>query len=269
MSEAKDIRLIVKIENTQPLELLDLTRSLVSLASQFNSYAAKNGDSKESRDAKLYVKDIRSGSVILELIEQATIGVIPFVENVSTVVGFAKHVKSVYDFFLGKSDKKPDLDMSDFKELSQIINPIANDNGSQINMSTTVNGNVELHVHLSSMESNAIQNVFQKELKQSKVPEVGDGTETNVLLTWYQARNDMKSSAGNKGTIESLSKKPMNIVFDNDELKDKMLHGENPFTTVFVVDVKMQNVNAKLAAYKVVKLHDTFEIENGTSEKDA
>lgn len=83
----KDIRLIIEINNKQPLELLDLTKSLVALASQFNSYVSKNGDSKENREAKLYVKEIRSGSVILELIELATIGVIPFLENVNTVIG--------------------------------------------------------------------------------------------------------------------------------------------------------------------------------------
>lgn len=260
--EVKDIRLIIEIQNKQPLELLDLTKSFVSLASQFNNYVGKNGDSKENREAKLYVKEIRSGSVILELIELATIGVLPFLENVNTIVGFADYMKTAYNFFIGKSDVKPDLEVSDYKELSQIINPVANDNGSQINISTTVNGNLELHVNLSSLESNAIQNVFQKELKQLKVPEIADETETSVLLTWYQARNDMKSSVGNKGTIESLSKKPMNITFDDDTLKDKMLHGENPFTTVFVVDVKLQNVGGKLVAYKVVKLHETFEIEN-------
>jgi len=268
MPDANDIRLIIEIKNKQPLELLDLTRSLVSVASQFNSYVERYGDSKENREAKLYVKEIRSGSVILELIEMATVGVLPFIENMSTVVGFAKHVKTAYDFFLGKSDKKPDMNVADYKELSQIVNPIANDNGSQLNISTTINGNVELHLHLSSLESNAIQNVFQKELKQLKAPEVADDIQTNVLLTWYQARNDMKSSIGNKGTIESLSSKPMNIVFDNDSLKEKMLHGDNPFTTVFVVDVKMQYVNGKLVAYKVVNLHDTFEIENSGPQQD-
>lgn len=259
----KDIRLIIEIHNKQPLELLDLTKSLVALASQFNSYASKNGDSKENREAKLYVKEIRSGSVILELIELATIGVIPFLENVNTVVGFADYMKTAYNFFLGKSDKKPELEPTDFKELSQIVNPVANDNGSQMNVSTTVDGNLELHLHLDSLQSNAIQNVFQKEIKNLKLPEVQDEVQTSALLTWYQARNDMKSSVGNKGTIESLSKKAMNITFDDDNLKDKMLHGENPFTTVFVVDVKLQNVGGKLVAYKVVKLHESFEIEDG------
>ncbi|MBS0647315.1 MAG: hypothetical protein JSR97_12115 [Verrucomicrobia bacterium] len=265
MSEQKDIRLVIEIKNKQPLELLDLTKSLVSLASQFNSYASKNGDSKENREAKLYVKEIRSGSIILELIEMATIGVIPFLENVNTIVGFADYTKKAFNYFLGKSDNKPDLTPTDYKELSQIVNPVANDNGSQINMSTTINGNVELHVHLDSLEANAIQNRFEKELKSLKIPEMSDDTKTKVLLTWFQARNDMKSNVGNKGTIEDLSAKPMNIVIDDDAIKDEMLHKENPFTTVFVVDVKLQHVNGKVVAYKVVKLHGSFDVENGQS----
>lgn len=263
MQETNDVRLIIEIHNKRPLELLDLTKSLVSVASQFESFVSKNGDSKESREAKLYVKEIRSGSVILELIELATVGVIPFLENTNTILGFAKFAKEAYDFYLGKSDKKPDLELSDCRELSQIVNPIATDGGSQLNLSTTINGNVVLHLHLNSIDANAIQNVCQKEIKQSRVPEIDDDIEKAVLLTWYQARNDMKSSTGNKGIIESLSQKPMNITFETDELKDKMLHGENPFTTVFVVDVKKQNVNSKLVAYKVIKLHETFEIEGG------
>lgn len=263
MPESKDIRLVIEIKNQQPLELLDLTKSLVSLASQFNSYVSKNGDSKENREAKLYVKEIRSGSVILELIEMATIGIIPFLENVNTIIGFAQYTKKAYNYFLGKSDEKPDLSMTDYKELSQIVNPVANDNGSQINMSTTINGNVEVHVHLNSLEANAIQNIFEKEIKAIKTPDMSDDTKTKVLLTWFQARNDMRSNVGNKGIIEDLSAKPMNIIIDDDAIKDEMLHKENPFTTVFVVDVKLQHVNGKIAAYKVVKLHGTFDLEDG------
>lgn len=263
MSEAKDIRLVIEIKNKQPLELLDLTKSLVSLASQFNNYASKYGDSKENREAKLYVKEIRSGSVILELIEMATIGVLPYLENINTIVGFAEYVKTSFNYFLGKSDKKPDLTIQDHKELSQIINPVANDNGSQINVSTTINGNVEVHLHVNSIEANAIQNVLEKQLKSLKAPEISDDIKTKVLLTWYQARNDMKSNVGNKGIIEDLSQKPMNIIIDDDAIKNEMLHKENPFTTVFVVDVKLQHVNGKIAAYKVIKLHSTFDIEEG------
>lgn len=34
----EDIRLIIEIKNKQPLELMELTKSLIALGSQFNSY---------------------------------------------------------------------------------------------------------------------------------------------------------------------------------------------------------------------------------------
>lgn len=263
MSEQKDIRLVIEINNKQPLELLDLTKSFVSLASQFNTYASKYGDSKEDREAKLYVKEIRSGSVIFELVEMATIGVIPFLENVNTIVGFAEFVKKSYNYLLGKEKEKPvDFTSNDLKDLSQIVNPVAADNGSQLNISTTINGVVHFHFNIGSMEANAAQNIIDKEVKKLKSPELLDDIKTKVLLTWFQARNDMKSNVGNKGIIEDLSPKPMNIVIDDDAIKDEMLHKENPFTTVFVVDVKLQHVGGKTVAYKVVKLHGTFDIED-------
>ncbi|AOS83178.1 hypothetical protein BIU88_02860 [Chlorobaculum limnaeum] len=262
MTEEQDIRLIIKIDNKRPVELFDLTKSLVSLATQFENYVSKNADSKENREAKLYVKEIKSGSIILELVELASVGMIPFLENMNTVLGFARYCKDAFVYFLQNEGEKPELTPTDYKELSSVLNPIAKDNGSQINLSTTINGNVELHLNLNSTDANALQNIFKKEIEQLKVPEQVDEIKSRVLLTWFQARNDIRSTIGNKGVVEELSKRPLNIIFDNDEIKENMLHGDlNPFTTAYVVDVKIQNVQEKPVAYKIIKLHRYFEIE--------
>lgn len=48
-----------------------------------------------------------------------------------------------------------------------------------------------------------------------------------------------------------------------------MLHGDlNPFTTAYVVDVKIQNVQEKPVAYKIIKLHRYFEIEEDDDKKE-
>jgi len=259
----QDIRLVIKIENKNPIELLDLTKSLVSLASQFDSYVVKNADSKENKEAKLYIKEIKSGSVILELIEYATIGIIPFIENTNTIIEFAEFCKKTLTYFLKNEGEKPYLSPTDYKEFSSILTPVAKDNGSQFNLSTTVNGNVFLHVHLNSTESNAIQNIIKKEIEQLKIPEQLNEVQTSVLMTWYQARNDLKCKIGNKGVIEEISNKPLNITFENDEIKETMLHSDiNPFKTAYVVDVKIQTIQEKPAAYKVVKMHEYFDIND-------
>lgn len=257
----KDVRLIVEIQNKQPLELLDLTKSFVALANQFNNFASESGDSKENREAKLFVKEIRTGSVIMELVEYATVGVLPFMENMNTIVGFADYVKKAYNYVLGKSSEKPkELTASDYKDLSQIVNPIANDSASQLNISTKIDGDVHFTFNLGSLEANAAQNLIEKFSKDLKKPEDADETKTKVLLTFYQIRSDINAKAGNKGVIEELSKTAVNITFDDPALNEEMLHGEfNPNDTVYVVDVLPQTVNDKIAAYKILKLHETFD----------
>lgn len=174
-NELSDIRLIIEIKNEYPIELTDLTKSFSSLANEFTNYVSKTGDNILNREAKLYVKEIKSGSVICELVEMATIGVIPFVENINTVVGFGEYVSKAFNFFLGKHKDKPkEISQSNLKDLSQILNPIAKDSGSQINISTTVNGNVHLHINLSSIEANAVQNVIDRDIEKSKTPDTDD-----------------------------------------------------------------------------------------------
>ena len=80
-------------------------------------------------------------------------------------------------------------------------------------------------------------------------------------MTWFQARSDIKSKLGNKGVIDDLSKKPMNIIFDSEEIKERMLHSDvNPFNTAYVVDVKIMTVREQPVAYKVVKLHELINL---------
>lgn len=262
----KEIKLVIAIHNKKPIELLELTKSLVAFANQFDNYVSINGERKEDRQAKLYVKEIRSGSVIFELVEFASKTAIPFLENASTIIGFSGHLKQAYDFIMGKpvkSDNPTIFTNSEYKDLSQIVNPVANDNGSQINISATINNHIENQFIINSHDANAVQNLIEKALKESKLPEIENDTKTKVLLKLWQIRTDIKAKAGNKGIIDELSDKPMNIVFEDEKLNEEMLHSDyNPNEVVFVVDVKLQTVGGKLAAYKVVKFHETLDVDS-------
>ena len=260
--QATDIRLVIHIENKRPIELMDLTKSLVSLASQFNDYVRKTTNI-ENREAKLYVKEIKSGSVILDLIEIATVGALPFIENINTIIGFAEYLKTGFDSFLRKNKEEyPYFSTKDCTEFSQIVNPIAKDNGSQLNISTTVNGNVTNVLVMSSLEANAIQNIIKNEVKQILMHE-SQGEHEKVVMYFDTTKSNIKADTGNKAIIETIDKKSAKVIFDTEELKEQILKGdENPLTTGYVVDVKVQTVKDKLAAYKVMKLHESFPLED-------
>jgi hypothetical protein len=260
--QLEDIRLVIKIQNNDPIELIDLTKSLVALANNFDRHSSKEGSSKQEKEAKLYVKEIRSGSVIVELMELATIGMIPFAENVNTIIDFATYFKSAVSFYLNGTGDNPELSTAEFKEFSTIVNPTAKDKGSQFNLSTTVNGNVTLNFNLNSNESNAIQNIFDREIKKLKEPSVSEEIEERVMLTFFQARSEISSKVGNKGIIESLSKKPMNIVFSSEKIKTEILHSDsNPLKSAYLVDVKIETINEKPSVYRILDLHEYFDLD--------
>lgn len=53
------------------------------------------------------------------------------------------------------------------------------------------------------------------------------------------------------------------MVFETDELKELILNSdENPTKKAFLVDVVVQTVNGRLAAYKVMKLHDIVSLDS-------
>ena len=101
-----EVSLVVEIKNKQPVELIDLTKSLVALANQFNNYTGKSPEHLENREGRLFVTEIRSGSIIVELFEFATFGFLPFAENVNTIVGFAGYLKNAYEAVLGRKEEK-------------------------------------------------------------------------------------------------------------------------------------------------------------------
>lgn len=263
MTESKEIKLVVKIKNQKPVELLDLSKSLAGIASQFNNFTSKNAQSKDESEAKLYVKEIRSGSIILELVEIASIGVIPFIENTNVILEFSKYCKSVFDYFISDKGENPNLSLSDCKEFAAIVNPVVKDNGSQIIFSPTINGKAFFNFSADFKDANSFINQLKDVQASIKEPINNEEINNSVILTWYQARNEYNNNVGNKGVIEDISKRPLNITFENDDLKEKMLHCHiNPFNTAFVVDVRIQTVQGKPVAYKVLKLHDYFDINN-------
>ena len=254
--------LIFKLENKKPIELIDLTKSLISVSNQFAEYASKDGNSKEQREAKLYIKEIKSGSVIVELIEYATIGMIPFIENINTIIGFADNLKKVIRYYLNNDGEKPVNTINDLKDISTIINPVAKDNGSQMIIQTVINGNVEYIINLNSNDANAVQNKIKQEITDLKIEEVLKDTYERVALRLFQARSNIKSNTGNKGIIEELDGKPLNIIFDNDETKELILQAEiNPLKSIFIVDAMIINGDKKHTVYKILRLHESFEIE--------
>lgn len=250
------MKLVLRIENKRPVELEDLARSMFAVGDEYRRFVATNLPEADAGDVKLYVREIRTGSVIAELVALAPYA-LQLMDTGLTVLEYAKRLKELADWATGKSDAKPEaLEKATLQSLSHLLEPVAKDNGSQLNVgAVNVHGNVVLNVTVSSVEANAGQNRIGREIAAQKEPTTG--LHEQVVMYWAQARNQPDGATGDKARIESIYKGDVKVRFANDQLKAQMLFEPNhPFELAFVVDVQVETVNDKPVLYKVLKIHE-------------
>lgn len=252
-----DGKLVFEIKNQLPVELTDLTNALSSLAKEFEAFAGSaesNLDGAYRSETRLYVKAIRSGSIISELVPYAPT-LLPILSDVNTVAGFAKHIKTSIDVMLGsKKEAKSNISTPTLENLRSIIEPIAKDNASQMIFTGDLNINAPVTVVVGAKDARSLQYEIDRALEDRRKPD--QDVHKNVVMHWYQARNDAASTAGDRAIIESIWPKSVRVVFESAEAKYRMLKmKENLFDHAFLVDVEVEVVMNRPTQYKIVAFH--------------
>ena len=249
----------IELKNVQPVELSDYAESLNALSDEFRRYGGLRVDALGNDDTRLFVKELRNGSLIADLVVLVPLYV-TYAEHVSGVASFCEYLHRGYKYLLGsRGEKPPRLDQANIENLSKIVNPVAKDAGAQINIGTL---NYAPVITINSVEANAVQNGARREIELLREPVTG--IREKVLLYFFQTRNDARTPArketGWRGVIESVWRHPIKVVFGNQDVKSRILSGKNNlFKEAYVVDVSVETVHGKPALYKILELHDQFE----------
>lgn len=266
-------RLTVEIKNVQPVEMDDLIASYRGMADEYKWFAGSRGNGFVPDEIKLYVQGIRTGSIITDIVPLVAVSAPAMIQMmgngnqmVATTKEFIGHLKSAYDFLLGRGPA-PEIEpvpptipllpysKSNYQNLSNIVEPVAKDNGSQIN----IQGDATFNINITSEMANAIQNSARRHIEALREPLVG--FHDKVVLYWYQARNDPRSDKGDRGIIESLWPNPVKVEFANQTIKSGLLQdSDNPFQFGYLVDVSVETVQGRPVVYKVLQLHSKVEI---------
>lgn len=254
----------IHIKNSQPVDVSDFTKTMSAFGTLFSNFAQKNGKSKEEANAKLYVSKIIEGSIDTHLVELASLAVIPFVENSNLILDFAKHIKSIYDYFVLSKGDEPELNVPELKGVHDMVSIPANDRNGLMTVQVINDnaGNVIFEgCTFNHIEGNGIQNQSDNALKERKALSNEGDIYRKQLMTIYQVRKD-GADRGNKGVIDAISDRKLGLVFDSDTLEDDILRSaQNPMLKGYIVDVIVQTVQGKPAAYKIMALHDVIDLD--------
>ena len=184
--------------NSRSVELTDLTKSLLSIAAEYKMFVDKNYQITEKDEAVLYIREIKSGSIIIDLASKNILPLLPLIlatNNIAAVIQFGLFLKNCYAYLIGKTDQRPiNISRTDYQNLSKILEPIAKDSAGQVNISQVCNGDATVIVNINSTEANAAQNTARREIEMLLEPLTG--LHKNVVLYWQQVNKDTAHQTG-------------------------------------------------------------------------
>ncbi len=244
-----------ELKNSKPVDLLDLTTALSAFGDAYQDYVVRSGFDGDRGNVRLYVQEIRTGSIIAQLSQLADQA--SFVlDHIEVAAGFISNLNDVLQYFLGLP--KPASAEAPTKRQAQqamaIMEPVAKDNASQLFLNVNVQGDVHYHQHIyTSQQANAIQNSARRYLG----PQLPTSqTLRDQLLTLFQVRI-AKEKVGYRGVIQTVSSRPVMLTWASDEVKQQIIdYPENPLHKVFLVDVDMTAVDGKPSLYRVLDVKD-------------
>ena len=264
--QPKDTALLVKINHSKPIEVNDFVATINAVGNLFDTFCRQNGDSEEARKARLYVQKIEHGSIEIFLTEAVSAMTLPFMENMNLIMEFAGNLKNVIQYFTKGKGEKPELSAKELRQYHDVFAITAGDSHGTTEIGAVQIGSaapVYNSCVFNYFDGNSAQNQIRREEKELKESDAAEKIHERQLMTIFQMRGDMNTDTGNKAVIDALSKRHLPVVFEKDELKRQILDIDgNPTKQAFLVDVVIQTVAGKPAAYKVMRLHDIIPLED-------
>ncbi len=258
----------LKIELREPAELYDLVASFTAVASQFDDYIRNEHPNLVDGDSKIYVKQIRAGSIVAELLPFIQ----PLIQNMDSALivdGFIKRYGGILQKYLrGKQEEAATKgDLNDF--MGQVAAIAKDPNGSLTIASaeyrktkTTTRASVQFNTE-DAKKIESFARAHQKQI-EAKAYEV----QKNVLMVFWQSNvkeTETGKRTGEKAIIEEVSDKPLAVVYDSEIAEGKIKHetkdgDRNLYKLGFYVTCRVERLRSRPVAYRISEVHEIIEL---------
>lgn len=269
--ENSSVVLTLTLNNTQPIALSSFVKAFTSLASEYQSTLRSNPDF-EHADAEIYIKQIRSGSIIADMIPWAA-ATAPLVLSEADKVFVAVEFVEKWKDRLTKLKNGIVPDGSTKTEMNRWIDAVENvardpDATSTLEAATFEDNRREVRASFkfNSSEARRITKTIEGEFERLEVQETT--VKSRVLLVF--TRSDISDApigqrSGERVLIEEISTKPLAITYGSELAEQRIKHeiresDENIYKKGFNVDVRIQTKGGKPVAYCIVHVHDVIEL---------
>ncbi|QOZ55155.1 hypothetical protein XH90_30035 [Bradyrhizobium sp. CCBAU 53338] len=224
-------------------------------------------------DAKIYVREVRAGSIEADLIPWAMQGlsaVVNVVEQIQIVEKFVRNYSAVLGKYLGGT-KEPEATRSDLKDLMGSVVAIANDPNGHARLKAVVfeDGKKKVRAALSFDTLQARE--AQRQIEDQKLQLESSSTTADhrrVLMTFKQSNvkdSVMGKRTGERVAIEDISPRDLPLIYASELAEQRIKHevreaDDNVYKKGFIVDVNVQLSGGRPAGYRVTNLHQVIDL---------
>lgn len=263
-------RIVVTIENRDPIDLLDFTASLTALAREHEATMRATRPSLDIEETRLLVVDVRRGSIVLELLP-ALAPLVSTVEFANAAIQFVQHISTAFNILREFGGRLSDPTTQQLKNMNDMVQTIVKDTDGSLHVGVKhSDGRVIQEILIRRDSARLISENSQAQRKEIELEKLGAVAYPRVLMRLHQTSvEDLKvgKKASEKGIVESIDATPRHLIYVSDlagqRIKDVILEPDgNPYQKGFVVDLDVETVSGRPRAYRILQVHEVIDLED-------
>jgi hypothetical protein len=251
----------------QPAELFMLVSAFTALGNQFDQYIKREHPNLHGA-ANLFVKEIRKGSIIVELIPIIQ----PLIQNMDVILivdTFVTRYGGVLRRYI-EGQSEGNATKSDLKDLMGQVAVIANDPNGRSSIASIIYDETKatkrVEVTFDTKGAKKARDMIERQRIAMDLPayEVSE----KVFMIFYQSNVKTPKpgkKTGEKVIIERIHKKPLAIVYETEMARERIKFetredDKNLYKKGFFVDCYVEKSNGRPVAYRVSAVHDVIDL---------
>ena len=263
------IEIVIDVE--EPVELGDFVSAFTSIGKQYRRYMQKAyPDLKE--DAVIYVRQVRPGSIIAELVPSFA-SLVALMDQALIVDQFIRVYGARLSQYFSTGGRQEDATKSELNEfIGQVLAIAKSKNGrGQLRAVSFEDGQRQIRAALTFNTEDAAKAIKEIEDHRQELQAIDSADHERVLMTFK--RSDIRDAgigarSGERVVIEQISERDLALIYGSrlaeEQIKDQMRNtDENIYHKGFVVDVNVTTKGGDPVAYSIKHVHQIINLDQG------
>ena len=263
--------LILTIDTREPIELGDFIAAFVGLGNQFERFAGHEHPEAKG-DARFYVKEVRAGSIIAELVPYIGPAVpilgmgMAAVKHANDLVKFVENFGGRLKRYFKPNGREEDASKGDLADYLRAVVSVAHDPEGLLRLAVFEDGKQRVAFEFDTKEARqAERNIIEH---QRELEKVSDAQHQRVLMIFTRTNVGHAQTGKRSGElveISAITARALPIVYASSLAEERIRHeiaeaDDNVYKKGFEVDVNVEMRGDKPIAYRIVEVHDVIDL---------